>query len=369
MLSVPGAKTVRGYSFFGDSFVYVLFEDGTDLYWARSRVLEYLNQVQSRLPASAKAALGPDATGVGWVYEYALVDRSGTQDLSQLRALQDWFLKYELKTVPNVAEVASVGGMVRQYQVVLDPDKLRAYGIPHAQGRRRDPAAPTRRAGGSVLELGEAEYMVRASGYLQSLDDFRKIPLTTTDAGVSVRLRRRRARSRSGPRCAAASPSSTARARSPAASSSCARARTRSRRSTRSRPSSQTLQAEPAARASRSCRPTTARSLIERAVDNLAQQAGRGVRRRRAGLRRVPVPPALGAGRDRLAAARHPGGLHRHALPGRQRQHHVARRHRDRDRRDGRRGGRDDRERAQAHRALAPRASGRDASKATSAGA
>src|SRR6195952_2936615 len=129
MLSVPGAKTVRGYSFFGDSFVYVLFEDGTDLYWARSRVLEYLNQVQSRLPASAKASLGPDATGVGWIYEYALVDKTGGHDLSQLRTLQDWFLKYELKTLPNVAEVASIGGLVKQYQVVLDPAKLIAYNV------------------------------------------------------------------------------------------------------------------------------------------------------------------------------------------------------------------------------------------------
>ena len=187
MLSVPGAKTVRGYSFFGDSYVYVLFEDGTDLYWARSRVLEYLNQVQSRLPASAKASLGPDATGVGWIYQYALVDRGGTQDAGQLRALQDWFLKYELKTVPNVAEVASVGGMVRQYQVVLDPDKLATYGIPHTQVVEAIQKA-NQEAGGSVLELGEAEYMVRASGYLQSLDDFRQVPLVTTDAGVSVRL-------------------------------------------------------------------------------------------------------------------------------------------------------------------------------------
>src|SRR6184192_3340676 len=147
MLSVPGAKAVRGYSFFGDSFVYVLFDDGTDLYWARSRVLEYLNQVQSRLPAQAKASLGPDATGVGWVYEYALIDRTGKMDLSQLRALQDWFLKYELKTVPNVSEVASAGGMVRQYQIVLDPDRLRAYNIPHGkvidavQRRTRRPEA------------------------------------------------------------------------------------------------------------------------------------------------------------------------------------------------------------------------------------
>ena len=187
MLSVPGAKTVRGYSFFGDSFVYVLFEDGTDLYWARSRVLEYLNQVQSRLPASARTSIGPDATGVGWIYQYSLVDRGGTQDAAQLRALQDWFLKYELKSVPNVAEVASVGGMVRQYQIVLNPDKLAAYGISHtkvADAVRKS----NQEAGGSVIELGEAEYMVRASGYLQSLDDFRKVPLTTTDAGVSVRL-------------------------------------------------------------------------------------------------------------------------------------------------------------------------------------
>jgi copper/silver efflux system protein len=187
MLSVPGAKTVRGYSFFGDSFVYVLFEDGTDLYWARSRVLEYLNQVQSRLPANARASLGPDATGVGWIYQYALVDRSGALDVGQLRALQDWFLKYELKSVPNVAEVATLGGMVRQYQVLLDPDKLAAYMIPHTKVVEAIRRA-NQEAGGSVLELGEAEYMVRASGYLQTLDDFRKVPLSTTDAGVSVRL-------------------------------------------------------------------------------------------------------------------------------------------------------------------------------------
>src|SRR6202035_2174819 len=187
MLSVPGAKTVRGYSFFGDSYVYILFDDGTDPYWARSRVLEYLNQVQSRLPPQAKTALGPDATGVGWVYEYALVDRSGKMDLSQLRALQDWFLKYELKAVPNVSEVASIGGMVRQYQIVLNPDRLRAFNITH--GKVIDAVQKANQeTGGSVLELGEAEYMVRASGYLQSLDDFRQIPLTTTDAGVAVRL-------------------------------------------------------------------------------------------------------------------------------------------------------------------------------------
>ena len=187
MLSVPGAKTVRGYSFFGDSFVYVLFEDGTDLYWARSRVLEYLNQVQSRLPPTAKSSIGPDATGVGWIYQYALVDRGGTQDAGQLRALQDWFLKFELKTVPDVAEVATIGGMVRQYQVVLDPDKLAAYRITHSKVAMAIQRA-NQETGGSVLELGEAEYMVRASGYLKSLDDFRSIPLSTTDAGVTVKL-------------------------------------------------------------------------------------------------------------------------------------------------------------------------------------
>jgi Cu(I)/Ag(I) efflux system membrane protein CusA/SilA len=187
MLSVPGAKTVRGYSFFGDSFVYVLFEDGTDLYWARSRVLEYLNQVQSRMPEGAKPALGPDATGVGWVYEYALVDRSGHHDLSELRSLQDWFLRYELKTLPGVAEVASIGGMVKQYQVVLDPVKLAAYGVTHQQVVAAIQAANSE-TGGSVLELAEAEYMVRASGYLKTLDDFRAIPLKTAAGGVPVRL-------------------------------------------------------------------------------------------------------------------------------------------------------------------------------------
>jgi Cu(I)/Ag(I) efflux system membrane protein CusA/SilA len=187
MLSVPGAKTVRGYSFFGDSFVYVLFEDGTNMYWARSRVLEYLNQVQGRLPASAKASLGPDATGVGWIYEYALVDKSGQHDLAQLRSLQDWFLKYELKSLPNVAEVATVGGMVKQYQVVLDPVKLAAYRI--TQDKVVDAIRKANQeTGGSVLEMAETEYMVRASGYLKTLADFRNIPLATGQNSVPVKL-------------------------------------------------------------------------------------------------------------------------------------------------------------------------------------
>ena len=188
MLSVPGVKAVRGYSFFGDSFVYIIFDDGTDLYWARSRVLEYLNQVQSRLPKGVSPSLGPDATGVGWVYEYALVDRTGKHDLAELRALQDWFLKYELKTLPNVAEVATVGGMVKQYQVVLDPDRLRAYNISHAKVIGAIQNA-NRETGGSVLELGEAEYMVRVGGYLKTLDDFRAIPLSTSETGVPVLLK------------------------------------------------------------------------------------------------------------------------------------------------------------------------------------
>jgi Cu(I)/Ag(I) efflux system membrane protein CusA/SilA len=188
MMSVPGAKTVRGYSMFGDSFVYVLFEDGTDPYWARSRVLEYLSQAQARLPAGAKPALGPDATGVGWIYQYALVDRGGSHDLGQLRALQDWLLRYELKAVPNVAEVASLGGMVRQYQVVLYPERLRAYGISHTRVVQAIQNA-NREAGGSVLELGEAEYMVRSSGYLKTLADFGAIPLAVSDGGTPVMLK------------------------------------------------------------------------------------------------------------------------------------------------------------------------------------
>jgi Cu(I)/Ag(I) efflux system membrane protein CusA/SilA len=188
MMSAAGAKVVRGFSFFGDSFVYVLFEDGTDPYWARSRVLEYLNQVQSRLPREAKVSLGPDATGVGWIFSYALVDRSGRHDLAELRAIQDWFLKYELKAIPNVAEVATVGGMVRQYQIVLDPERLRAYGIPHGMVIEALEKA-NQATGGSVLELGEAEYMVRASGYLRTLEDFRNIVVETRPGGVPVLLR------------------------------------------------------------------------------------------------------------------------------------------------------------------------------------
>jgi Cu(I)/Ag(I) efflux system membrane protein CusA/SilA len=188
MLSVPHAKAVRGYSMFGDSFVYVLFEDGTDLYWARSRVLEYLSQVQGRLPAQAKTSLGPDATGVGWIYEYALVDRTGKRDISELRAIQDWFLKFELKSVPNVAEVATIGGFTRQYQVVLDPDRLRAFRLPMETVVEAIQKANAE-VGGSAIELAEAEYVVRAHGYLQSLEDFKAIPVGLGEGGTPILLR------------------------------------------------------------------------------------------------------------------------------------------------------------------------------------
>ncbi|WP_456444739.1 efflux RND transporter permease subunit [Thiolapillus sp.] len=188
MLSVPKAVNVRGYSFFGDSYIYVIFEDGTDPYWARSRVLEYLSQAASKLPAEAKPELGPDATGVGWVFEYALVDRSNRHDLAQLRSLQDWYLKFELQTVPGVSEVATIGGMVKQYQVVVDPDSLRAYGLNLSQIRKAIQRG-NKESGGSVIEMGEAEYMIRATGYIDSIEDLKEIPLGMSDKGVPITLK------------------------------------------------------------------------------------------------------------------------------------------------------------------------------------
>ena len=185
MLSVPGATTVRGYSFFGDSYVYVLFEDGTDLYWARSRVLEYFNQVV--LPQNAKPQIGPDATGVGWVFEYALIDKSGKHDLSQLTSLQNWFLKYELQTIPGVSEVATIGGMVKQYQVVIDPIKLQSFGLSIDTVKKAIQNA-NQEVGGSVIEMAEAEYMVRAKGYLEKLENFKNIPLRVYKNGTPVVL-------------------------------------------------------------------------------------------------------------------------------------------------------------------------------------
>ena len=188
MLSVPGAVTGRGYSFFGDSYVYVIFDEDTDAYWARSRVLEYLSQVAPTLPPNARPQLGPDATGVGWVYLYALVDRTGQHDISQLRSLQDWFLKYELQTVPGVSEVSALGGMVKQYQVKVNPEKLRAFGIPlsHIQMAIQ---RGNQEMGASVVEMAEAEYMVRASGYIQGIQDLATIPLGVNVNGAPLLLK------------------------------------------------------------------------------------------------------------------------------------------------------------------------------------
>ena len=188
LLSVPGATTVRGYSFYGDSFVNVLFADGTDPYWARSRVLEYLSQATARLPDGVRPALGPDATGVGWIYQYALVDRSGASDLAELRSIQDWFLKYELQALDGVAEVATVGGMVRQYQVVVDPLRLRGYGLTLMMVEEAIRAG-NQEAGGSVVEMAEAEYMVRATGYVKGIEDLERIPVMATRGGTPVLLR------------------------------------------------------------------------------------------------------------------------------------------------------------------------------------
>lgn len=187
MLAVPGAVTVRAYSFFGDSYVYIIFKDGTDLYWARSRVLEYLSQMTSKLPPGAKPELGPDATGVGWVYEYALVDDTGGHDLAELTTLQNWVLKYELQTVPGVSEVATIGGMVKQYQVTLEPNQIRAYGLTLQQVKNAIQKGNSE-VGGSVIEMGESEYMVRANGYIQSIKSLKDIPLGVNSTGTPILL-------------------------------------------------------------------------------------------------------------------------------------------------------------------------------------
>ncbi|MDF4886475.1 efflux RND transporter permease subunit, partial [Vibrio parahaemolyticus] len=185
--AVPGAETVRGYSFFGDSYVYIIFNDDTDMYWARSRVLEYLSQVAPKLPPNAKPTLGPDATGVGWVYSYVLQDKTGKHDLADLRSLQDWFLKYELQTVDGVSEVATVGGMVKQYQVQIDPAKLRAYNLTLQQVNMAIQNG-NQETGASVIEVAEAEHMVRTTGYLTSIEDIKSLPLKVTEKGTPLLL-------------------------------------------------------------------------------------------------------------------------------------------------------------------------------------
>ncbi|CDL12768.1 Cobalt-zinc-cadmium resistance protein CzcA; Cation efflux system protein CusA [Klebsiella pneumoniae IS43] len=339
MLSVPGARTVRGFSQFGDSYVYVIFEDGTDPYWARSRVLEYLNQVQGKLPAGVSAEMGPDATGVGWVFEYALVDRSGKHDLAELRSLQDWFLKYELKTIPNVSEVASVGGVVKEYQIVVDPMKLTQYGISLGEVKSALDAS-NQEAGGSSVELAEAEYMVRASGYLQTLDDFKKnIVLKTGDNGVPVYLGASRG-CRSARRCAAESPSLTAR-RSGRRRGDLALRQERPRGDLGGQREAGVAAKQPAGRggSGHHLRPQPAYRPRHRQPQ--LQAAGR-VYRRRPSLRPVPVARALGAGGDYLATARPVLRLYHDAFPGAQRQHHVAGRDRHCGGGDGRCRHRDD---------------------------
>ncbi len=188
MLSVPYAKVVRGYSFFGYSFVYLIFEDGTDIYWARSRVMEYLNFVSGRLPAGVTPSLGPDATGVGWIYEYVLKDTTGQNDLQKLRSIQDWFLRYELTAVPGVSEVASIGGFVKQYQVEVDPNKLASYDIPISKIKNAIKKSNSD-VGGKLIEMGETEFMVRGLGYIQSLEDIKNIVISSDEKGTPVLLK------------------------------------------------------------------------------------------------------------------------------------------------------------------------------------
>jgi Cu(I)/Ag(I) efflux system membrane protein CusA/SilA len=187
LLAAPHVKAVRGQTMFGDSYVYVIFEDGTDIYWARSRVLEYLQQISGRLPQQVHPVIGPDATGAGWVYEYAIVDKSHTHSLADLRSLQDWHLRYQLETVPGVAEVATIGGYVRQYQVRLDPQKLLAYNIPLSTVIDRVKAS-TNEVGGRVLDLSGAQYMIRGLGYLRSLSDLELVAVGSKD-GAPILLR------------------------------------------------------------------------------------------------------------------------------------------------------------------------------------
>ena len=357
LLAVPGAVSVRGYSFFGDSFVYVIFDDQTDLYWARSRVLEYLSQTASQLPQGVAPALGPDASGVGWIYEYVLVDRTGGQDLAQLRALQDWFLRFELQTVPGVAEVATVGGMVRQYQVVVDPDRLSAFGLSLADLRRAIERG-NREAGASVVEMAEAEYMVRLTGYLRGLDDLAAIPLGADQDGVPTLLGDV-AELRVGPamRRGVAELDGEGEVvggivvmRSGAnALATIDRVKERLDGLKQGLPAGVEIV------------PVYDRSaLIERARGDPRHHPCGGACRRRPGVRALPVPPALVAGGGAEPAGGHSRRLRLDAAAGHQRQHHVLGRHRHRHRRDGGRRHRDGGERPPPPRGCGERRRGAD---------
>lgn len=339
MLSVPGAKTVRGFSQFGDSYVYVIFEDGTDPYWARSRVLEYLNQVQGKLPAGVSAEMGPDATGVGWVFEYALVDRSGKHDLAELRSLQDWFLKYELKTIPNVSEVASVGGVVKEYQIVVDPMKLTQYGISLGEVKSALDAS-NQEAGGSSVELAEAEYMVRASGYLQTLDDFKNIVLKTGDNGVPVYLGDV-ARVQIGPEMRRGI--AELNGEGEVAGGVVILRSGKNAREVISAVKEKLASLQSSLPEGVEVVTTYDRSqLIDRAIDNLSYKLLEEFIVVALVCALVPVARALGAGGDYIPAARPVLRLYHDAFPGAQRQHHVAGRDRHCGGSDGRCRYRDD---------------------------
>ena len=348
MLAVPGASVVRGYSFFGYSFVYILFEDGTDPYWARSRVLEYLNYAGKRLPTGVTPSLGPDATGVGWVFEYALVDRSGKHDLAQLRSLQDWYLRYPLQALPGVAEVASVGGYVKQYQVEVDPNALAAYHIPLARIRTAIQRS-NNDVGGRLVEMAETEYMVRGLGYIRNIDDLRGIPVGSDGNGTPIRLgdvahvhlgpELRRGLAELNGKGEVAGGVVIMRYGGDALATI---------RGVRAKIAA--LQA--GLPKGVEIVPVYDRgALIERAVDNLQHKLIEEfvvvslicvafllhVRSSLVAVLTLPIGVLLAFLDDALAGAVG--------------QHHVARRHRDRDRRDGGRRDRDDRKRAQAHRA------------------
>ena len=346
MLAVPSATVVRGYSFFGFSFVYVIFEDGTDLYWARSRVLEYLNYVGGRLPAGVTPTLGPDATGVGWAYLYAL--RSDDVDLGELRSLQDWFLKYELTAVQGVSEVASIGGFVKQYQITVDPNRLRAYDIPLSRIRTAVQRS-NNDVGGRVLELSEAEFMVRGEGYIQGVDDVRRVALGVDESGTPISVQDV-ATVQMGAGHPPRAGGAERRGRGGRGHRRGALRRQRPRRGRTGEAAARGAALRPAG--GRRDRPRLRPHGADRALDRhaAAEAAGRDGDRR-ARLRRLPAARAVGARHGADPAPGGAAGCHRDVPAGDQRQHHVARRHRDRDRRHGGRGDRDGRERAPAHRA------------------
>ena len=346
MLSVPFAKVVRGFSFFGISFVYIIFEDGTDLYWARSRVLEYLNFVAGRLPQGVTPSLGPDATGVGWVYEYIL--ESDRHDLAQLRSIQDWFLRYELASVPGVSEVASIGGYVKQYQVVVDPNKLRAYNIP-IQKIRMAIKRSNSDVGGRLVEMGETEFMVRGLGYIKSIEDLYNVPLGVNDRGVPILLRNV-ATVKIGPELRRGIADYNGQGEvvggiivmrfGENALQVIDNVKKRLEELKSGLPEGVRIKAV-----------YDRSGLILRAVDNLKTHPDRGKHHRGHRVHRFSLSLP-----QRPGGHLHPAGgrvhqLHHHARPGDQRQHHEPGRHRHRHRRHGGRCHRHDRKRPQAHRA------------------